>query len=1022
MNWKPQLEKQGSLASLRNISFDHVVHEMTFFLDFLLNDSNQLGSSLLLSLIDLEQYQLLVGASDELVRQSGSILDKYLDGNAEFLKLVEERGLDVCEIRHAVENGAKSLDLFSRLREIVKKELRLRFYPRFLGSNSFHTMAKELRARVEIDLAQCLETPRMVRFLEAFLVEEMPHCVGNLTFWLDVMVRFEGEAAWKKNFKKDAKGYSDMIPLAAAPASAASAVNQKRAAIQELVDSGYQLLDRYLSRSSTLEALAVPNQARELVADQLCVFQAVLNNDPASITTMNWDAQQLDFLVKFSAASRFAKMVSVGNAMKALDDLHAQVSTVFAAALDHVSRWMEGDAVYGKFRASDYFLSLILDLEESKSESHMRSNRLRDIVKGRKSSEELMVLELIQGPSGKENVEGSPKVCLVQLEVGPHFDTPAANPIKQMPSSHNLDRCYAATAKQGRELRTLCSGVFHLAPEPSGETMTGPMAVESWAKEELWPAPSASSFHPMVGDPEEQAHIAGCSWCSRLRNFVLADLHAFCCPLGLHIGWDKHKADVRDSIHMFSFPRRSPSTPHQVCLDASRGYVHGVCLTQHHLRKVYLPASEPEFRVALVKDRENGLGLSLAKRGSDSAILISKFSESGPGRQGNASRCAELSVGDQILEVNNQPCEGKSFKEVVNLIKQVPSGQEVHFLLKRASSSDLCYEEEERDLVLPSFTVLLSEEPCFSTLRTAASSLCYSESSLSQQNPSERPLRKLSLEEIAENSRASLRESSCPNQEMNLALRALLDCLSPNNITQVLTRLLLGRSVCLCSDSLSLLPLAGQALQFLMQPMQMTNLLLPLLPISRVDNFARTVLKSQRAFTVGVCTVDFQLHHLTNPARNSGYEELQCWQAVEGDNLRPVDRLVASGVLDRLCLDQAPVLVVDLDSDFLLPWKESEIPHLPMDCAQAWQRELVVGSRLAKVDLSLVARKAARGLFQALFGSFKEFLLTFHEAHLVTFHVADLINQSQTSVRAFLTQFLRSECFQNFLKQSNYEL
>ncbi|GBG27270.1 Hypothetical Protein FCC1311_034922 [Hondaea fermentalgiana] len=189
----------------------------------------------------------------------------------------------------------------------------------------------------------------------------------------------------------------DMLPVSAAPSSAALELRMERQFLLDLLDAAYGILDKYLSRSSSVEATLVSDNAKRAASQQLEEIAAELGGSTG----------------KLASVSSFAS-ISANRAI--LDQLAHQLENVFVLSQQDVLRWMQ-DTVFPAFRESEGYAALIALIEEENSEAHRTRNRLSLILHGRIYSERLLVLPLPPRPvSDAKAAEAADAVIRVDSE------------------------------------------------------------------------------------------------------------------------------------------------------------------------------------------------------------------------------------------------------------------------------------------------------------------------------------------------------------------------------------------------------------------------------------------------------------------------------------------------------------------------------------------------------------------------------------------------------------------------------
>lgn len=174
----------------------------------------------------------------------------------------------------------------------------------------------------------------------------------------------------------------DMLPVGAAPTSAALELRMERQFLLELLEVAYSILDRYLSRSSSLEATLVSDKSKRFAAQQLEEISSELGGSTG----------------KLASVSSFA---SISSNRAILDQLAQRLSNVFIMSQQDVIKWMR-ETVFPAFQQSEGYAALLALVEEETAEAHRTRKRINTILHGRIYSERLLVLRLPPRPVSDE--------------------------------------------------------------------------------------------------------------------------------------------------------------------------------------------------------------------------------------------------------------------------------------------------------------------------------------------------------------------------------------------------------------------------------------------------------------------------------------------------------------------------------------------------------------------------------------------------------------------------------------------
>mmetsp|Transcript_26894 Transcript_26894/g.43304 ORF Transcript_26894/g.43304 Transcript_26894/m.43304 type:complete len:942 (-) Transcript_26894:3220-6045(-) len=168
--------------------------------------------------------------------------------------------------------------------------------------------------------------------------------------------------------------FIDMLPISAAPSSAATTLRKKRQQLLSLLNFAYEILDKYLSRSSEFEATVVSNDSKLYVAQTLEKISGELGGGSG----------------KLASVGGFA---SISTAYSVLDSLKNQLENVFVPAQKDVLTWMQDDA-FAKFKESQNFAALMTRIEEETSDAHRDRILMQSVLAGKEISEKHLVLKL----------------------------------------------------------------------------------------------------------------------------------------------------------------------------------------------------------------------------------------------------------------------------------------------------------------------------------------------------------------------------------------------------------------------------------------------------------------------------------------------------------------------------------------------------------------------------------------------------------------------------------------------------
>jgi len=167
---------------------------------------------------------------------------------------------------------------------------------------------------------------------------------------------------------------NDILPVSAAGPAASEELRRKKKQIFDLLKEAYEILDKYLSRNSRMEATVVSDESKRFVAETLEQVSVELGGDAGRLASMG-------------------NFASISRVFAVLDYLSNQLENVFIPAHKDVLKWMKEEA-YPEFKRTEAYAALVTVIEEEIQDVHRERNNLQSVLKGERFSDSLIVLKL----------------------------------------------------------------------------------------------------------------------------------------------------------------------------------------------------------------------------------------------------------------------------------------------------------------------------------------------------------------------------------------------------------------------------------------------------------------------------------------------------------------------------------------------------------------------------------------------------------------------------------------------------
>jgi len=1158
------------IGSMDGIPFWYVLHDshaMPFFLDYLSGTEKMMY---LFFWLEVEEYKLLTGMTSKLVAQAHKILEKYLnkvDGSI-ILDLVQASyDEELTAYTNNLELGFPSLDMFTRIQEKVELTMELEEWPLFRETSSFRALGEELKQRHPMSLSQVLDNPNYYYYFERYIQHNMKDDIGNFLFYIEANDKYRWgkeavvpnsqnpqrkkhlvnkssdsvmsyssdttkrtDAGWTPTTRQTS--FMDMLPVGAAASSSSTQLRNERQTLMEMRNFAYEILDKYLSRSSKFEAKRVSADSRISVAQGLEKVGNELGGSESG---------------RLASLGGFA---SVGTAFNMLASLRSQLINIFNDAQNDIMKWME-EVSFPLFKDSEVYCALLAKMEEAKSTRLSAHRKLLDIVGGFCGSEDTLVFSLaprIYGPPVKSTTdkrrssylwrhttgqrqsvdfilkvgtefvpdpssrgESPSKFDLVEYRQGHYNFQSSVTQVIQSPHRDVLSRALRSDRHLVIDESVGCDAENLLPPDvlsyafPMGPPVRIIDTADELAEE------SRTSYQKILkmrrsSDPENRSGFISVPPIPLeqpyKRTIVSKVIDGNCSQIlesdktieqvvqSVDLQCDTDGVPVRvlnqipmDTVYSFCVPCRQlhrPSRPSYV------RFWYGACKTSYKLVKIECPgksvesdietSSYEEIAVTVLKTSTVGLGINL-RLTSQGYVVVKDFVERNDGSLSAPAEFGLIQLNDVVLSINGISVVSRRFEEVIYQIKDTVGKLEIVIARNWEESIKVC-EYCDKISCVPSFafvpvsTVALSYmEPFFPLLREAVSQVVYSTSS----------------EDIVKTMSELNEDPSIPLPPLPLSLPfpslshlptgQIFKFLRKETIVDTIANLLMGRSLVMLSDSVSLLTYVGELFKSLLWPFIWGNFYSSSLPINACKKLAekrkKNIARIQEdpsilltPFFVGVCTLNLGIRRMFGGEMMAGFHNISDWITSEQDSQRSIDRFL--NIRSLASLVDYGTMMLDIDADILeIPkptaadklFYEDEGRVIPSARHMMYRSDsrLRASSSSSHIMLSPVKFKIpsfpeslrnqifktwqqnrgaigsdadVEALFSGLMNAhtclmrtFREYCVSFpngNDQRVIAFNLKAFLSKSPKSYKQYLNLHLRTQVFAAFLVESIY--